>query len=122
MLVAIFLMSGFQHDWQLPNTVAYFGAKGLPAPEVGAVIAITIEVGAGLMVLSGWNARWGALAIAIFSILTSLLFHAYWSEPLPARMSDFINFWKNVSIAGGFLMVFAFGPGRYSYRRSAEVV
>jgi SURF4 family protein len=58
------------------------------------------------------------LASAVFTVVAGVLFHAYWADAdAAARMGDFINFWKNLSIAGGFLMVFAFGPGRYSVDR-----
>ena len=57
------------------------------------------------------------LMIAIYTIAAGLLFHAYWNDAPANRMDDYINFWKNVSIAGGFLMIFAFGPGRYSIGR-----
>jgi putative oxidoreductase len=118
LLVAIFLISGFGKLTGFEGTVAYIASKGLPMPEIAAAIAIAVEVGLGLLVLSGWKARAAALVIAIFSIVSGFLFHAYWTDAPAERMADFINFWKNVSIAGGFLMVAAFGPGRYSVGQS----
>lgn len=118
LLVAVFLISGLQHDWRFTNTAAYLALNGFPAPYVVAVSAIAIEIFAGLMVLTGWNARWAALALAIYTILQGLLFHAYWNYSPPARLDAFVIFWKNISIAGGFLMVFALGPGRYSVQRN----
>ncbi len=56
--------------------------------------------------------------VAIFTVVAGIFFHAYWADAdAAARMGNYINFWKNISIAGGFLMVFAFGPGRYSVDR-----
>jgi putative oxidoreductase len=117
LLVALFLMSGFGKIPGFAGTASYIAAKGLPLPELGAAIAIAVEVGGGLLVLVGWKARWAALVIAIYTVIAGVLFHAYWSDAPAARLGDYINFWKNVSIAGGFLMVFAFGPGRYSIER-----
>ena len=114
LLVGIFLMSGFRHDWQLSNTVLHAPADGVSLPELWVVISIMIEVVAGLMVLTGWNARWAALVLAMYTVTAAFLFHADWIYPPPAHLNALINFWKNVSIAGGFLMVFAFGAGRYS--------
>jgi len=118
LLVALFLLSGFGKIGGFAGTASYIASKGLPLPELGALIAIVVELGGGLLLLSGWKARPVALILAIFSVIAAVFFHAYWGDPDPAaRMSDFINFWKNISIAGGFLMVFAFGPGRYSVGR-----
>ena len=118
LLVALFLLSGFGKISDFAGTAAYIGSKGLPLPAVGAAIAIVMEVGVGLLVLVGWKARAAALALAVFTVVAGVLFHAYWADAdAAARMGDFINFWKNVSIAGGFLMVSAFGPGRYSVDR-----
>ena len=118
LLVSVFLMSGFGKITGFAGTASYIAAHGLPFPALGVLIAIAVEVGAGLLVLIGWKARWAALAVAIFTVAAGVLFHAFWADAEPAaRMGNFGNFWKNISIAGGFLMVFAFGPGRYSIDR-----
>jgi putative oxidoreductase len=118
LLVALFLLSGLGKIPDFAGTAAYIASKGLPLPELGAAIAIVMEVGVALLVLAGWKARAAALVLAVFTVVVGVLFHAYWADAdAAARMGNFINFWKNVSIAGGFLMVFAFGPGRYSVDR-----
>jgi putative oxidoreductase len=118
LLVALFLLSGFGKIGGFAGAASYIASKGLPLPELGAGIAIVVELGGGLLLLSGWKARPVALILAIFTLIAAVFFHAYWSDTDPAaRMSDFINFWKNISIAGGFLMVCAFGAGRYSVGR-----
>ena len=117
LLVAMFLVSGFDKATGFTGTVSYIAGNGLPFPEVAATIAVTVELGLGLLVFLGWKSRWPALMIAIYTIAAGLLFHAYWNDAPANRMDDYINFWKNVSIAGGFLMIFAFGPGRYSIDR-----
>jgi putative oxidoreductase len=118
LLVALFLLSGLGKIGGFAGTASYIASKGLPWPALGAVIAIAVEVGGGLLLLSGWKARPVAVILAVFTVLAGFLFHPYWTEvDGAARVGDFINFWKNISIAGGFLMVFSFGPGRYSVGR-----
>jgi putative oxidoreductase len=86
----------------------------LPLPEVLAVLTILIELGAGLLLVVGWKARWAAFLIFLFTIPVSLVFHNFWAmEGAQAAMNQ-IQFLKNLSIMGGMLMVAAFGPGRYS--------
>jgi putative oxidoreductase len=114
LLVLMFLTSGFGKVTGFEGTVGYIASKHLPLPQVGAIIAILCELGAGLLVLVGFKARWAALVLAIFTLAAGILFHDYWNADAAARMGQQINFWKNVSITGGMLMIFAFGPGRYS--------
>jgi putative oxidoreductase len=73
-----------------------------------------VEVGIAGLLLVGWQARWAALILAIFCLVTALFFHRYWSAAPAEQAMQHINFYKNVAIAGGLLFVFAFGPGRYS--------
>ncbi|HVF64255.1 MAG TPA: DoxX family protein [Casimicrobiaceae bacterium] len=117
LLAAIFISSGFQKIGGFEGTVGYIASKGLPIPQVLAVLTIIVELLGGILLVVGWKARWAALAIAGFTLLAALLFHNYWAMTGDAVMQNRIGFWKNLSIAGGMLMVFAFGPGRYSIDR-----
>ena len=114
LLAWLFIKSGFGKLTGFEGTVGYIASKGLPLPQVGAAIAVLVELGAGLLVAIGFKARWSALVIGIFTIAAAVLFHDYWNADAASKMAQSINFWKNISITGGLLMVFAFGPGRYS--------
>ena len=114
LLGLIFVLSGFQKLMGYSGVVASITGKGLPMPEVLAVLTVAIEVGAGLLLVIGWKARWAALLIFLFIIPVSLVFHNFWTmEGAQAAMNK-IQFMKNVSIMGGMLLAAAFGPGRYS--------
>ena len=115
LLAAIFLTSGIGKITGFDGTVGYIASKHLPLPQVGAIIAILCELGGGILLLVGFKARWAGLVLAIFTLAAGLLFHDYWNLTDAAQVAaNKINFWKNVAISGGMLMVFAFGPGRYS--------
>ncbi|HXF80520.1 MAG TPA: DoxX family protein [Usitatibacter sp.] len=115
LLAAIFLTSGFGKLTGFEGTVGYIASKHLPLPQVAAIIAILCELGGGILLLIGFKARWAGLVLAIFTLAAGLLFHDYWNLSDAAQAAaNRINFWKNVAISGGMLMVFAFGPGRYS--------
>ena len=65
------------------------------------------------MLALGWKARWAALAVAVFTLVASIFFHNFWTmADAAAAGTNQIMFMKNVSVIGGMLMVFAFGPGR----------
>jgi putative oxidoreductase len=113
-LALIFVESGFSKLTHFGATVGGIAGQGVPLPNVAAAIAVVVELGGGLAILAGWMTRWVALAIVVFLIVITPIFHNYWSGPEAARMTNEIMFWKNVSMLGGFVLLFAFGPGRYS--------
>ena len=114
LLGLMFVMSGFGKIAGFAGTAGYIASRGLPLPEVLAALTIVVELGGGLLLLVGLFSRWAGLALAVFSVLAAFLFHNYWSADAASHMSQYINFWKNISIAGGMLLVAAFGPGSIS--------
>ena len=117
LLALMFVLAGIGKLGGLEGTAGYIASKGLPMPQVHAALTILVELGGGVLLVLGWKARWAALAIAGFTVLASFLFHNYWTYAAPERMAQYLNFWKNIAIVGGLLMVFALGPGRYSVDR-----
>jgi len=114
LLASLFVLSGYNKIIGFDGTVGYIAAGGLPLPAVVAVLTITLELVGGLMLVVGLLTRPVALAIAAFTLLAAFLFHAYWSVSDAARMGQYLSFWKNMSIAGGMLVLAAFGPGTIS--------
>ena len=114
MLALIFITSGFGKIGGFEGTAGYIASKGLPVASVVAALTILIELGGGLAILFGFLTRWAALALAVFSVLAAVIFHAYWGVPADQVMGQQINFWKNISIAGGFLVLAGFGAGGIS--------
>jgi putative oxidoreductase len=106
-LSAIFISSGLQKVGGYAGTQQYMEAAGVPGLLLPLVIAL--EVGGGLAVAAGLFTRWAALALAGFTLVAAALFHAELADPMQA-----IAFWKNVAIAGGFLILAVSGPGAFS--------
>jgi putative oxidoreductase len=106
---AIFLLSGLSKIAAPTAMAGYIASAGLPLPQLGLAIAILVEVGGSIALILGYRARWAAAVLAIFSIATALAFHNNLAD-----QNQFINFFKNVSMAGGLLQVVAFGAGRFS--------
>ncbi|MDB5926552.1 MAG: DoxX family protein [Betaproteobacteria bacterium] len=114
LLAAIYLSSGLSKVTGFDGTVGYIASKGLPVPQLLTLGSIVVELGAGLMLVLGWKTRWAAAALLVFTALAALLFHNFWSVPPDQAQNQMIHFMKNVAIMGGFLYVFAFGPGAVS--------
>ena len=114
LLGLIFILSGFGKIAGFDGTVGYIAAKGLPLPALVAALTIVVELGGGLALAAGLYARQAALVLAVFTLLTALIFHNFWAAPAAEHMGQQINFLKNLAIAGGMLVLAAFGPGRLS--------
>jgi putative oxidoreductase len=114
LLAAIFVLSGIRKLGGFEDTVAYIAAKGLPLPQISAVLAIALELGAGLMLVAGWRTRAAAVTLLTFTGVATVVFHAFWSVPPEAVEVQRIMFLKNLAIMGGLLYVMAYGSGPLS--------
>ena len=117
LLALMFVSAGFSKIGGFEGTAGYIASKGLPLPQLGAAIAIVVELAGGIMLIVGWKARWAALAIAVFTVAATVIFHNYWAMTGADAFTQRLMFWKNVSVIGGLLAVYAFGPGRWSIDR-----
>jgi putative oxidoreductase len=98
LLAQLFLLSGFSKIMGYAGTQGYMAAKGLPGALLPLVILL--EVGGGVALVIGFQTRWVAIALAIFSVLAACIFHL-----APGDKMQMINFMKNLSIAGGLLVL-----------------
>lgn len=117
LLAWIFMWAGYGKVMGYDGTAGYMASTGLPMVGVLLPLTILLELGGGIALIIGWKARWVALALAVFTLLASLMFHNFWAMQPEAVMTNTLLFYKNVAIIGGLLMVFAFGPGRFSVDR-----
>jgi putative oxidoreductase len=117
LLAAMFVTAGFAKIGGFDGTVGFIASKGLPLPSLLAAGTIALEIVGGLALVVGFKARWAALALAAFTLVASVIFHAYWAMPADQQYVQQLMFMKNLAVAGGMLMVFAFGPGRFSIDR-----
>jgi putative oxidoreductase len=92
----------------------YIASKGVPLPEVAAAIAVFVELVLGIMLVVGFKTRWAALGMAVFTIVITPIFHAYWGVPAAQHVPQLLNFYKNFAIVGGLLMIVAYGAGGWS--------
>ena len=107
LLSLIFVTSGFSKITGYAASQGYMEAMGVPGGLLPLVIAV--ELLGGLAVMLGWQARIAAFLLAGFTLLSALLFHANFGDQM-----QMIMFMKNVSIAGGFLMIVSLGGGAFS--------
>ncbi|NMP30080.1 DoxX family protein [Thalassotalea sp. M1531] len=112
-LALIFVMSGVNKIAQYEGTQGYMDMMGVPGFLLPLVI-IT-ELFGGLAIMLGYRTKLAAFALAGFSILSAILFHADF-----ANQAEMISFMKNIAIAGGFIALFVHGAGSYSIDNYAQ--
>ena len=107
-IAVLFLMAGIgKLGAGYAGTQGYMEAMGVPGILLPLVIAL--EIGGAILVIAGLWTRLAALALAGFTVVSAVLFHADFSDQM-----QMIMFMKNFAIAGGFLFLAASGAGAWS--------
>ena len=114
LLALMFVMAGLSKLGNIAGTAGYIANAGLPLATALAVLTGVFEVVAGLALVVGFKARWAALALGLFTLLASVLFHKFWAVPEAQQYVQQLMFMKNLAVAGGMFMVAAFGAGAMS--------
>lgn len=114
LLAFIFLQSGFDKALNYAKTLALMGARGIPEPQILLPLSIAVLFIGAVMILVGWKANWGALALIAFMIPATLYFHSYWTYPEALQLNQFHHFVKNLAITGALCLLLGMGSGPLS--------
>lgn len=114
LIALLFVPAGWSKIGGFEGTVGYIASVGLPMPQVAAAVAIVVELVGGLALLFGFGTRIAALALAVFTLVATFFFHAFWAVPPEAVMVQQLMFFKNIAVTGGLLVLVAFGGGAFS--------
>jgi putative oxidoreductase len=110
LMAAIFILSAVGKLSAPTATISYIEAAGLPFASLALAIAVLTELGGGVLLIIGVKARIVAAGLAVFSIVTGLVFHHAIGD-----QNQLMHLLKNFAMAGGLLQVVAFGSGKYSF-------
>ena len=97
--------------------IQYMASLGAPMPMLAAIIAVIMEVPAAILIVLGFFTRPLAVIFIFYTLGAAVVGHHYWDMTGDAVGPNMINFWKNVSIAGAFLLLAITGPGAISLDR-----
>ena len=114
LFVALFLPAGIGKLTGFAGTVGYISSVGLPFATLGAVLALAVEILGSLALLTGFGTRLAALVLAVFTLVASFFFHAYWAVPADQAFVTQLLFFKNIAVAGGLLALASNGAGAWS--------
>jgi putative oxidoreductase len=115
MIGAPFILSGLGKLAAHDATVGYISSVGLPLPQLSWLIAMTVEIGGGALLLLGYRTRLVAVVVALFTLATAIFFHRNFAD-----QNQMIHFLKNIMIAGGLLQIVYFGAGPLSIDASRK--
>ena len=113
-LATVFLIFGWRKLRDYSGTVSQIAQLGGPIPVVAAAVAIFMELPVAFAVAIGAFARPSALLMVLYTLGTAFIGHRYWTMPGAERVDSMDGFYKNLSIMGGFLLLFITGAGKYS--------
>ena len=106
-LSAIFLINGVGKIFNYEETIQYMENFNVSGNLI--IPAIIVEILFPILLIIGYYTKFSALVLSLFTLVLAVIFHTDFSNQM-----QLISFLKNIAIAGGFLIIFVYGPGKYS--------
>src|ERR1700689_497582 len=114
LLATLFLIFGYRKLRDYSGTVRQMVRRGVPIPVLAAAVATFMELPVAFPVAVRAFARPSALLMFFYTLGTALIGHRYWTITGADRVVSMDGFYKNLSIMGGFLLLYINGAGKYS--------
>jgi putative oxidoreductase len=114
LLATLFLIFGWRKLRDYSGTVSQMAQFGVPVPVLAAGVATFMELPVAFAVAVGAFTRPAALLMLLYTLGTALIGHRYWTMTGADYVDGLDSFYKNLSIAGGFLLLCVTGAGKYS--------
>jgi putative oxidoreductase len=122
LIALVFLAAGIGKLMAVQGTAAYIRSKGLPAAPILAVAAAALELTAGALLVVGTKARAAAVALAVFLVLVTAIFHNPVGLPPAEAQAQAQQVFKNLAILGGLLLIAARAPARARSRSVSDSI
>jgi len=106
-LSTLFLIEGINKIFNYEGTIQYM--ESFSVPGYLAIPAIILEILFPLLLIIGYQTKIAALVMMIFTIVVAIIFHTNFDDQM-----QFITFFKDIAIAGGFIIIFVNGAGKFS--------
>ena len=114
LLATLFLIFGWRKLRDFSGTVSQMAQLGVPTPVLAAGVATFMELPVTFAVAVGAFTRPSALLLFLYTLGTALIGHRYWTMTGADQVDGMDSFYKNLSIMGGFLLLYITGAGKYS--------
>ncbi len=122
LVAALFLPAGLSKLGGFEGIVGYIASAGLPLPQVGAALAIVVEIVGSVALIVGFQTRIAAAVLALFTLVATVIFHAFWVAAPEQAYVQQLMFFKNIAVVGGLLLLVSTGAGALSLdgKKAAE--
>ena len=117
LMASLFLVFGVRTIRVFEASVASFARLGFPVPTAATVLSIVVQLGAGLLLVLGWKARPAAWVLILYVIIATGAAHRFWEFDAGQHLAQLTNFYKNLAIMGGLMLLGVTGPGALSVDR-----
>jgi putative oxidoreductase len=117
LLASLFLIFGVRSVQAFEVSAAYFAKLGFPVPGAVTAASIAIQLGAGLLLVLGWKTRLAAWLLVVYVLIATVTAHRYWEIDPAHQLVQLGNFYKNLAIIGGLVLLALGGPGKLSIDR-----
>ena len=107
LLSLLFLIEGFGKISMQEDVIMYMEDYGVPG--ILFAPATVLEILFPLLLIVGYRTKWAAAVMALFTFAVAIIFHSDFSEGM-----QMIFFLKDIAIAGGFMIIVTYGPGKIS--------
>jgi putative oxidoreductase len=114
LLATLFLIFGWRKLTDFSGTVSQMSQLGVPLPVLATAGATFMELPVAFAVAVGASTRLAAALMFFYTLGTALIGHRYWAMTGTDRVDNMDGFYKNLSIMGGFLLLYTTGAGKYS--------
>jgi putative oxidoreductase len=120
LLAALFLPAGLSKLTGFEGTVGYIASVSLPMPTVAAAAALVVEILGSIALIIGFQTRIAAAVLAVFTLVASVFFHAFWAAAPEQAFVQQLLFFKNIGVIGGLLVLASSGAGAWSLDAKKE--
>jgi putative oxidoreductase len=114
LLATLFLIFGWRKLRDFSGTVSQMVQLGVPTPVLAAAVATFMELPVAFAVAIGAFTRLSAVLMFFYTLGTALIGHRYWTVKGAGYVDSMDSFFKNLSIMGGFLLLYTTGGGKFS--------
>ncbi len=120
LLAALFLPAGLSKLSGFEGTVGYISSVGLPLPTVAAAVALAVEIVGSVALIAGFQTRIAAAVLAVFTLVASVFFHAFWAAAPEQAFVQQLLFFTNIGVIGGLLVLVSSGAAGLSLDAKKE--
>lgn len=113
LITALFLPAGISKLINFAGTVGYFTSLGITAPSFTTGVVIAVEILGSIAILLGFRTALASIGLAVFTLIASVIGHAYWAVPADQAFVAQLLFFKNIAVVGGLLVLASVGSGKF---------